>query len=76
MRSGRIPDFGVKVDALHRKALQLGAKPIAAVREYMDEQRWREAEAQVPQVAQAIESAAAGIKKAAEDFENEMARGR
>jgi N-acetylated-alpha-linked acidic dipeptidase len=53
-----------------------GAKPIAAVHEYMDEQRWREAEAQVPQVAQAIESAAAGIEKAAEDFENEMARGR
>jgi len=53
-----------------------GAKPIAAVREYMDEQKWREAEAQVPQVAEVIENAAAGIKKAAEDFENAMAHGR
>ena len=53
-----------------------GAKPIAAVREYMDEQKWREAEAQVPQVAEVIERAAAGIKKAAEDFENQMAHGR
>jgi len=53
-----------------------GAKPIAAVREYMDEKKWREAESQVPQVAQVIESAAAGINKAAEDFESEMARGR
>jgi hypothetical protein len=35
------------------------AKPIAAVREYMDEKRWREAEAQVPQVAQVLEAAAA-----------------
>jgi N-acetylated-alpha-linked acidic dipeptidase len=46
-----------------------GAKPIAAVREYMDEKRWREAEAQVPQVAQVIEKVAAGIDKAASDFE-------
>ncbi|MGC1388358.1 MAG: transferrin receptor-like dimerization domain-containing protein [Steroidobacteraceae bacterium] len=53
-----------------------GAKPIAAVREYMDEQKWREAESQVPPVAETIESAAAGIKKAAEDFENALAHGR
>ncbi len=52
------------------------AKPIAAVREYMDEQKWREAEAQVPQVAEVIERAAAGIQKAAEDFENQMVHGR
>lgn len=51
-----------------------GAKPIAAVREYLDEKRWREAEGQVPQVSQAIESAAAGITKAAEDFEAALAR--
>jgi N-acetylated-alpha-linked acidic dipeptidase len=51
-----------------------GAKPIAAVREYMDEKRWREAEGQVPQVAQVIENAAAGINKAAADLEGELAR--
>jgi N-acetylated-alpha-linked acidic dipeptidase len=50
-----------------------GAKPIAAVREYMDEKRWKHAEAQVPQVARVIESVAAGVNKAAEDFENELA---
>jgi N-acetylated-alpha-linked acidic dipeptidase len=46
-----------------------GAKPIAAVREYMDEKKWIEAEGQVPQVAQVIENVAAGIRKAAEDLE-------
>ncbi len=51
-----------------------GAKPIAAVREYMDEKKWSEAEAQVPQVAQAIEKAAAGINRAAEDFEQVLAQ--
>ena len=50
-----------------------GAKPIAAVREYMDEKRWRDAEAQVPQVARAIEGAAAAVDKAAADFEGELA---
>jgi hypothetical protein len=40
----------------------------------MDEKKWTEAEAQVPQVAQAIESAAAGINKAAEDFEQALAQ--
>ena len=49
-----------------------GAKPIAAVREYMDEKKWREAEAQVPQVSQVIESAASGIEKAAADFDSEL----
>jgi N-acetylated-alpha-linked acidic dipeptidase len=53
-----------------------GAKPIAAVREYMDEKKWREAEAQVPQVAQAIENAAAGIGKAADDLESALAQAR
>jgi N-acetylated-alpha-linked acidic dipeptidase len=46
-----------------------GAKPVAAVREYMDEKKWKEAEGQVPQVAQVIEAAAAEIDKAAEDLE-------
>jgi N-acetylated-alpha-linked acidic dipeptidase len=46
-----------------------GAKPVAAVREYMDEKKWKEAEGQVPQVAQVIENVAAGIDKAAQDFE-------
>ncbi len=46
-----------------------GAKPIAAVREYMDEKKWREAEAQIPQVSRVIEAVAAGIDKAAADLE-------
>jgi N-acetylated-alpha-linked acidic dipeptidase len=46
------------------------AKPIAAVREYMDEKKWKEAEGQVPQVSEVIESVAAGINKAADDLEN------
>jgi N-acetylated-alpha-linked acidic dipeptidase len=49
-----------------------GAKPIAAVREYMDEKKWKEADAQIPQVAQVIETAAAGINKAAEDLESAL----
>jgi N-acetylated-alpha-linked acidic dipeptidase len=46
-----------------------GAKPIAAVREYLDEKKWREAEGQVPQVAQTITNAAGGVEKAAHDLE-------
>ena len=46
-----------------------GAKPIAAVREYMDQKKWKEAEAQIPMVAQVIENIAAGINKAADDLE-------
>jgi N-acetylated-alpha-linked acidic dipeptidase len=45
------------------------AKPVAAVREYMDQKKWKEADAQIPQVAQVIESVAAGINKAAQDLE-------
>jgi N-acetylated-alpha-linked acidic dipeptidase len=44
------------------------ARPIAAVREYMDEKKWLEAEAQVPQVSEAILRAAQGIRKTAADF--------
>ena len=51
-----------------------GAKPIAAVREYMDAKKWKEAEAQVPQVAQVIENVAAGISQAAGDLENAVAQ--
>ena len=50
-----------------------GAKPIAAVREYMDEKRWREAEGQVPQVAEVIANVAAGIDKAALDLQGALA---
>jgi N-acetylated-alpha-linked acidic dipeptidase len=49
-----------------------GAKPIAAVREYMDEKRWREAEGQIPQVAQVIENVAAGIDQASSDLEGAL----
>ncbi len=46
-----------------------GAKPIAAVREYMDEKKWDKAEGQVPQVSQVLERVAAGIQKAADDLD-------
>jgi len=45
------------------------ARPIAAVREYMDEKKWEKAEGQVPQVSEAIERAAKGIERAAVDLE-------
>ena len=51
-----------------------GAKPIAAVREYMDEKKWKEADAQIPGVAKVIETAAGGINQAAEDFEKALAQ--
>jgi len=50
-----------------------GAKPVAAVREYMDEKKRKEAEAQVPQVSLLIEHAAAGINQAAKDLEKAVA---
>ena len=52
-----------------------GAKPIAAVREYMDEKKWKEADAQIPGVAHVIENAAAGINKAADDLESAVTGG-
>ena len=52
---------------------QFSAKPIAAVREYMDEKKWKEAETQVPQVSQVIEAVAAGINTAADDLESAVA---
>ena len=53
-----------------------GAKPIAAVREYMDEKKWTEADAQVPKVSRVIETAAAGIERAAVDFEHALSDAR
>jgi N-acetylated-alpha-linked acidic dipeptidase len=46
-----------------------GAKPIAAVREYMDQKKWKEAEAEVPGVAKLIDDASAAIGKASDDLE-------
>jgi N-acetylated-alpha-linked acidic dipeptidase len=45
-----------------------GAKPIAAVREYMDQKKWKEADAEVPGVAKVIDDAAVAIGKAADDL--------
>ncbi|HKS75532.1 MAG TPA: transferrin receptor-like dimerization domain-containing protein [Terriglobales bacterium] len=47
-----------------------GAKPMAAVREYMDQKKWKEAEAEVPSVAQSIDAATAAIGKATADLES------
>jgi N-acetylated-alpha-linked acidic dipeptidase len=46
-----------------------GAKPIAAVREYMDQKKWTEADAQIPGVAHVIDNIAGGISKAADDLD-------
>jgi len=51
-----------------------GAKPVAAVREYMDAKKWKQADAQIPQVAQILESVATGINKAAQDLESALSR--
>ena len=51
-----------------------GAKPIAAVREYMDAKKWKEADGQIPQVAQVVENVAAGISRAADDLEHAVAQ--
>jgi N-acetylated-alpha-linked acidic dipeptidase len=50
-----------------------GAKPVAAVREYMDEKKWQQADAQIPMVAQVIENIAGGISKAAADLDAALA---
>jgi len=49
------------------------ARPIAAVREYMDEKKWREADAQVPMVAAVLTRVAAGIEEAARELEGALA---
>jgi N-acetylated-alpha-linked acidic dipeptidase len=51
-----------------------GAKPIAAVREYMDEKKWTEADGQVPQVAEVIARVAAGIDEAADHLEKAVGK--
>jgi hypothetical protein len=40
----------------------------------MDEKKWKEAEAQIPGVALVIDNVAAGIDKAAADFETARAQ--
>ncbi len=50
-----------------------GAKPVAAVREYMDQKKWKEADAQIPMVAQVVDNISAGINKAADDLESAVA---
>jgi len=51
-----------------------GAKPIAAVREYMDQEKWKEADGQIPMVGQVLENVAAAINKAADDLEKAEGR--
>ena len=51
-----------------------GAKPIAAVREYVDEKKWNEADAQIPQVSKVIENVAAGIDRVAAELEKSAAQ--
>ena len=46
-----------------------GAKPIAAVREYMDQEKWKEADAQVPMVGEVMVNIAGAIDKAADELE-------
>lgn len=50
-----------------------GASPIAAVREYMDEKKWKEAEAQVPMAGQVLENVSASIIRAADDLDDATA---
>jgi N-acetylated-alpha-linked acidic dipeptidase len=47
-----------------------GAKPVAAVREFMDEKKWKEADEEIPMVSDVIDRVSAGIDKAAGDLEN------
>ncbi len=46
-----------------------GAKPIAAVREYMDQEKWKEADAQVPIVGEVLVTVAGAIDRAADELE-------
>ena len=45
-----------------------GAKPMAAVREYMDQKKWKEAETQVPTVAKVLEDVANAVGKLADEL--------
>ena len=51
-----------------------GAKPVAAVREYMDEKKWKEADEQIPMVADVIDHVSAGIDKAAADLDTAVGK--
>jgi N-acetylated-alpha-linked acidic dipeptidase len=51
-----------------------GAKPIAAVREYMEEKKWTEADAQIPGVADVLRRVAEGVNLAADDMEKAVGR--
>jgi N-acetylated-alpha-linked acidic dipeptidase len=51
------------------------AKAIAAVREYMDQGKWRGAAAQIPIVGQVLENVAIAIGKAADDLEKAVEQG-
>ena len=53
-----------------------GARPIAAVREYMDQEKWKEAETQVPMVGQVLERVAVAIGKVADDLQKAVEQGR
>jgi N-acetylated-alpha-linked acidic dipeptidase len=53
-----------------------GAKPLAAVREYMDAKKWAEADAEVPGLGKVLDNAAAAIGKAADDLEAAAPAGR
>jgi len=50
-----------------------GAKPLAAVREYMDEKKWEEAEAQVAPLGKVLQNVAAAIDSASEQLEKAAA---
>jgi hypothetical protein len=46
---------------------------MAAVREYMDQKKWSQAETQVPMVAEVLANVAAGIDQAAATLEQALA---
>jgi N-acetylated-alpha-linked acidic dipeptidase len=49
-----------------------GAKPVAAIREYMDQKKWSQAEAQVPMVAQVLANVAAGLDRVSLTLERQL----
>jgi N-acetylated-alpha-linked acidic dipeptidase len=51
------------------------ARPIAAVREYMDQEKWDQAGDQVPMVGEVFENVARAIAKTADDLEKGVADG-
>lgn len=53
-----------------------GAKPIAAVREYMDQKKWKEADAEIPGIGQVLQRVSESIDKATGDLEKSTAAGR